>query len=86
MSSGKWRPLYLALNVLNVVIYVLQYSSSVHISNHVFNSYLHHNTVQYKVRIRMMIYDKFSGESPALSLRLWPLLLTWFNFNPGMEK
>ena len=30
----------------------------------------------------------FSGDKPAfiLDYALWPLLLTWFNFNPNMDK
>ena len=30
---------------------------------------------------RMHLY-----ENESLNLELWPLLLTWFNFNPSMDK
>ena len=38
------------------------------------------------VEKRSPVMDEYSIHSSNLSQLLWPLLLTWFNFNPSMDK
>ena len=42
------------------------------------NAFTYHAIIPTKMILSALV--------PLLSIRLWPLLLTWFNFNPSMYK
>ena len=45
-----------------------------------FKNWPRSETLQHTIKYKILI------EFVLLSLDLWPLLLTWFNFNPSMDK
>ena len=36
--------------------------------------------------IKFIKHHRFISSTILISLKQWPLLLTWFNFNPSMDK